>query len=161
MNWKKSIDDDLQAVEEIIRRKAPPPPPNPAPSPKPATKSSSDDTYQTLLGGGCLVAILLIVMFGGWAAWNHFSSPVFTPATPSKVTKGRVVIPSQITDATLFYRKVGAEKWRFVDCTPNAQIALSPGRYQIRIEGRGGRRLLPLREIEVLAGQKVDLSAIR
>ena len=78
--------------------------------------------------------------------------------TPGPSATGLLVAHSNAPQATLFFRQAGAPKWHYVDCTPQVNVVLAPGRYQMRIEGVGGRVIVQDREVEILAGQQADLA---
>lgn len=97
-------------------------------------------------------ASLLTATLCGWMFWT-----ISHPA-PGQAVTSSLVAHSNAPQATLFYRQAGAPKWRYVDCSPQVSVALAPGRYQVRMEGVGGRVIVKEREVEVLAGQQADLA---
>ncbi len=116
-----------------------------------------------------LLAALTVQAGTGWLLWAaaHAPLPVTARPLPTPVAstdiaaKGILFSRADAPVATLFYRQVGAEKWRFVDCSPQVTLAVSPGRYQVRIEGVGAKTITKEREIEVLSGQRVDVTPDR
>lgn len=151
-----SLDDDLKAVQEILRRK-PSLNSDGAQVVENENNAASDETSASQLlvcvFGIALLVVISIVFFYFWMRMAPTSGNRGTNAS-THLAKGYLSADAKTQPATLFYRAYGAKNWRYVECSPKVKLRLTSGTYLGRIEGVGGKVIAKPQQIQIRRGQE-------